>query len=117
MPLSRKLAALIIEEKASLSEVFALLEKYKLLALLPSIKEALIQMSSHSSREDTVMIESPFPLSEDSIQYIKNIAGDTTKPHEVIINKKILAGFKAKFRGMMYDGSAERIIKQLVNSH
>ena len=115
MPLSRTLALYIINGKASLDDVVELLTKYKLLILLPSIKYALIQISSGAHQESTIMIESPFALSPVSVEKIKQMAGDSKAPHEVIINKNILAGFKAKFQGIMYDGSAERIIKQLLH--
>lgn len=115
MPLSRTLALYIVNGKASLADVISLLTKYKLLTLLPSIKEALIQISSGVHKKDTILIESPFVLSEVSIEKIKGIVGDMNAPHEVIINKTILAGFKATFQGMMYDGSAQRIVKQLLH--
>lgn len=115
MPLSRKLAILILEEKVSLDGVVLALGKYDLLTLLPFIKQSLIQLSHGALKEGTMTIETPYPLSEKSLIRIKEIAGDTHAPHAVIINKKILAGFKAKYKGMMYDGSAERIIKQITN--
>lgn len=113
MPLSRKLAIYILEGKASIDDVVSLLTKYELLTLLPCIKQAVHQMSSGMQMKETVMIESPFELSEVSIQKIKGIIGEKDAPHSLIINKQILAGFKAKFKGMMYDGSAERIIRQI----
>ncbi len=115
MPLSRKLALYLLEGKATISEVTFLLEKYDLLTLLPSIKQSLIQMSFTVNRDEVIMIETPHNLSEDSIGVIKKIIGNSGAPHVVSVNKKVLAGFKAKFRGMMYDGSAERIIRQITN--
>ncbi len=115
MPLSRKLAIYILEGKASIADVVELLTKYDLLTLLPSIKQSLLQMSQGSHRKGTILIETPFELSKQSIEVIKGIVGDNNAPHEVIINKNILAGFKAKCNGMMYDGSAQRIIKQITN--
>lgn len=115
MPLSRKLAKLIVSGKASLEDVISLLTTYKMLALLPSLKKAITQMTSVTGKRDTLMIESPFPLSDESITIIKNIVGDETVKYEVSINKSILSGFKARFKGHLYDASAERIIKQLIN--
>lgn len=113
MPLSRTLALYLAHGKASLDDVITLLSTYKLLDLLPSIKNALTQISSQVHKKDFILIESPFALSAHSIEKIKGMVGDAHAPHEVIINKRILAGFKATFKGMMYDGSAERIVKQL----
>lgn len=113
MPLSRTLATFILEEKASLNQVIELLTKYKMLALLPAISKALVQMSRSKSASQVMMIESPFPLSPDAVDTIKHITNHSTVPHEVHINTSILAGFKARYQGMLYDGSAERIIKLL----
>lgn len=115
MPLSRKLAIYILQGKASVNDVVELLTKYDLLTLLPSIKQSLIQMSSSVHKDSTIMIETPFNLSDKSITTIKGIIGNTDAPHSIIINKNILAGFKAKFKGMMYDGSAERVMRQFTN--
>ncbi len=115
MPLSRTLALYIMNGKASVNDVIELLAKYKLLTLLPSIKHALVQISSGVHKESTIMIESPFILSSTAVEKIKGMVGDIGAPYEVVINKNILAGFKAKFKGIMYDGSAERIIKQLLH--
>lgn len=115
MSLSRKLATLILEERTTLKGVITLLDKYKMLTLLPSIKQAIVQISSQAGKKDYIEIESPFPLSNESVQKIKRIVGNDIAEHEVIINTNILAGFKARWRGMIYDGSAERIIKQLTS--
>jgi F0F1-type ATP synthase delta subunit len=115
MSLSRKLATYLIEGKATLDDVIDLLVKYKLLTLLPLIKGALVQMAASAHVKSTLMIESPFDLSLSSIKKIQGIVGNESSPYEVTINKKVLAGFKAKYKGMMYDGSAERIIKQISN--
>lgn len=116
MPLSYQLARLLISGKASLTDVVNELTKYKMLALLPSIKKALVNLSSHEEGKQIVRIESPFPLSNNAVEVIKKIIGEGTAHHTVTINKNILAGFRARFRGRLYDGSAERIIKQLIHS-
>ncbi len=113
MPLSRQLASYLILEKASLEDVVLLLTKYKLLTLLPSIKQALVHMSSGTKKSETIMIESPLTLSDESIIKIKSIIGNLKAPHAVTFNKNVLAGFKATYKGILYDGSGERIIRQL----
>ncbi len=115
MPLSRKLASYLILGKVTLDDVVVLLTKYKLLTLLPSIRQALQQMSSGVEKNATITIETPFPLSIASIQKIKEMTKSHKAPHKIIINKNILAGFKATYHGIMYDGSAERIIRQLLH--
>lgn len=115
MPLSRKLAICILQEKIPLDEVLNLLIKYNLLGLIPFIKTSLSQMSLDIHKHNTIMIETPFELSQDSVKKIKEIIGKQDVPHAIFINKNILAGFKAKYNGLLYDGSAERIIRQLTN--
>ncbi len=115
MSLSRSLALYLLEGKTSVDDVVSLLTKYDLLTLLPSIKQSLQQMSTGVHKENAITIEVPFKPSDAAITRIKEIIGDTKAPHILTINKHILAGFKAKYKGMMYDGSAERIIRQLTS--
>lgn len=113
MSLSRTIASHIIKEEFTVSTLVEVLTKYKLVPLLPSIMHEVKKLSLHSMRDDTIMIETPFPLSQDAIQKVKRIVGNDIASHDVTINKSILAGFKARFKGKLYDGSAERIIRQL----
>jgi F0F1-type ATP synthase delta subunit len=113
MTLSRKLATLILEKNISVSDITEMLTKYKLTSLLPTILREVKQMNKGESKKDMILIESPFELGEKAIAHIKKIIGGEA-PHEVTINKNLLAGWKARSNGMLYDGSAERIIKQLV---
>lgn len=112
MILSRKLANIMIAKNVSADDMVETLRTYNLLSLLPSIKNIVAQSLSHSNKRDTISIQSPFALSDDAIVHIKKIVGDTSSPHEVIIKKDMLAGFKARYKGKLYDGSAERIIRQ-----
>ena len=116
MSLSRKLATHIVEGTASVTSLVELLTKYKMLSLLPSIQKAVKQMLLSSQKVDTLMIESPFPLSTPALERILGIVGDPHAITEVTIQKSILAGFKARYKGKLYDGSAERISKQLLGS-
>lgn len=116
MSLSRKLASRILLKQSSLEEVVTLLRKYKMLSLLPSIRTSMLQMSDALEKKESIIIETPFPLSDESIKKIKRIVGNDIASHEVIINKNILAGFQARFKGILYDGSAQRIIRQLLTT-
>lgn len=103
----------MIEKNVSVDEITEMLHKYHLLGLLPAIKKTVEGMSLRTKAKDTLAIESPFPLSEESVVHIKKMLGESSIPHEITINKNILAGFKARWKGKLYDGSAERIIRQL----
>lgn len=113
MTLSRKIATLILEKNISIDEVVKMLDMYNLLGLLPSIKDNVTEISTHTKSSNTLAIEAPFPLSDEIIAHIKKVTKSGDIEHEVTINKHILAGFKARYKGTLYDGSAERIIRQL----
>ncbi len=118
MTLSRKLATLIVKKNVSVDAVTETLQTYNLLSLLPSIVKDVKQMGEEGVTKDTILIQSPFEMNDDAIAEVKRIIGNDTAPHTITINKNLLAGFKARFKGKLYDGSAERILKQIVaNSH
>jgi F0F1-type ATP synthase delta subunit len=116
MSLSRKLASRLLTNQSSLKEVVTLLTKYRMLSLLPSVRTSMLQMLDVLEKKESIIIESPFPLSDESLQKIKRIVGNDMAKHEVVINKNILAGFQARFKGVLYDGGAQRIIKQLITT-
>ena len=115
MTLSRKIAHTIVKHNTSIDVVERVLRSYSLLSLLPAIHKQVLHMATSQSKETTIMIESPFTLESDTVEHIKKIIGGSGINHETHINKNLLAGFKARYKGKMYDGSAERIIKQLMN--
>lgn len=116
MTLSRNIANLIVYKGVQIDDVVESLRAYNLLSLLPSIKREAEQLISVNQKSDAIAIETPFPLDEHALARIKRITGNDLAPSTITVNKDILAGFKARYRGMLYDGSAERIIKQLLNS-
>lgn len=115
MTLSRNIADMIVRKGASVDDVEEILRSYNLLSLLPSIKKEVKQMATANEEDNAIAVESPFPLDESALARIKRIVGNDLAPARLTINKDILAGFKARYRGRLYDGSAERIIKQLLN--
>jgi F0F1-type ATP synthase delta subunit len=112
MSLSRKIAKTIVEHAIKVEHLETVLREYNLVSLLPAIKDEVEKLYSHAS-DSVVQIESPFDLSLESIATIKRIVGNDLAEANVSINKDILSGFKALFKGRLYDGSGERIIKQL----
>ena len=117
MSLSHNLAKSIVKKNLNIEDVILMLRKYKLLTLLPSVLRNIKQMHSIESERENISIETPFRLHDDALNKIQTIIGDTSAPHTVSIKKEILAGFKARFKGKLYDGSAKRIIKQLVTNY
>jgi hypothetical protein len=64
---------------------------------------------------ESLIIETPFPLSSQSIDYIRTITRSGDDSHEIRIVEDLLAGFKARHKGILYDASAKKIIKHLTN--
>jgi F0F1-type ATP synthase delta subunit len=116
MPLSRKLAKLLIEKNIAIADMVEALRSYNLLSLLPGILISLKQLARGAHTYDTLLIESPFEMSETSVKHIKRLVGNDLAAHEVSVNPHLLAGFKARFKGMLYDGSAERVIKEFIRN-
>lgn len=114
MTLSKKLAKRILEKPEELERVVELLTKYRLLGLLPEIKKSFLLFAKQQADNASLRIEAPFPLDEKSIAKIKTLTGGE-KNHTVTINKELLAGFRARHSGVLYDGSAKRIITNLLN--
>jgi F0F1-type ATP synthase delta subunit len=114
MKLSRNIARLLVEKKVTLDTVVTMLQRYAMVGILPSIEKAVKEIHEGENDKGTLKIESPFPLSDDAIGVIKRIVGNDVAPHEVTINRQLLAGFKVRFKERLYDGSAERITKKLL---
>ena len=117
MSLSRTIAHVVAKNNLQGEDVIVILEKYKLLSLLPSIVQILKKIEQGNKAKDTIVIETPFPLDAKALESVQKITGTSSSPHEEVINKNLLAGFKAKWRGRLYDASAERMIKQLLTNH
>lgn len=115
MSLSRKIAEVVMRKEIPAGKIVETLSAYDLLSLLPSIKKDLEKLIAQKGDWDRVDIESPFPLNEDALAKVRRIVGNDLAPTKVTINKDLLAGFKARWKGKLYDGSAVRIIKQLIN--
>lgn len=113
MTLSRNLAHMLIKNRTSVDDVVAVLAKYKLLSVLPSVLSSIKQQARSTLSENMLRIETPYPLSEQSISAIKSITGGDA--HTISINEALLAGFKARFKGKLYDASAQRVLEELTN--
>lgn len=115
MTLSRTIASLIVHKNLKVEDTVEILRTYNLLSLLPEIKESVKQMTERQGEENSISIETPFSLGAEALSKIQHMIGGSQAPVRVIINKNILAGFKARYKGKLYDGSAERIIQELIN--
>lgn len=116
MTLSRSIAELMVKKGVQVEDVEKTLRTYNLLSLLPSIKKEVGQLMRAEQETNAIAIESPFPLDSTALGRIKRIVGNDLAPHTVTINKDVLAGFKARYKGTLYDGSAEKLLRQLIGN-
>lgn len=111
---SKALSLILARGTCQPSEVLQFLERRKLLTLLPQVLKEL-QLLEQKERERTMLIiETPFALSQDSMQKVKELVGANTQVEtKIVLKKNLLSGFKALYGGQSYDASARRIISQL----
>lgn len=114
MKLSHTIADMLLEGKVTAKQCIAVLEKHNQLFLLPTIVKLLTHNAKTNALYDTVCIETPFPVSQAGVATIKRVVGNDLAPHESVINKELLAGFRARYKGKLYDASALRIVEQLI---
>jgi F0F1-type ATP synthase delta subunit len=114
MSLSRNLANVIFKKDPNIDDVIMLLEKYKLLSVLPSLLGTLRYLRDADIKETELRIESPFPIDDMAQSSIKRMLGNTDAKYTVVINKELLAGFKVRFNGTLYDASAQRMIQRFL---
>ena len=111
---SKALSLILARGTCQPTEVLHFLEKRKLLTLLPQILREL-QLLEQKERERTMLIiETPFTLSQDATQKVKELVGANKEVEtKIVLKKNLLSGFKALYDGQSYDASARRIISQL----
>lgn len=115
MSLSRDIAKTVVEKGVSGDDLISTLTKYNLIGLLPTIKKDIEKLSRDEASRETIAVESPFPVNDTALARIRRIVGNDLADVSVTINTDLLAGFKARYKGILYDGSAERIIKHLIS--
>ncbi|MEN9337714.1 MAG: hypothetical protein RIQ41_28 [Candidatus Parcubacteria bacterium] len=116
MTLSRKIAHTVIEQEVGSETLLATLSKYNLESLLPSIVAEMKKLVRMEDGSAALHVESPFPLDERALAHIVSLAEAQGAPIITSHNEELLAGFKARYKGMLYDGSAERIVHALTRN-
>ncbi len=111
---SKALSLLLVSEKISVSEMLTFLEAKKLLSLLPEIMRELKLRKDELRNEKLLTLETPFPLSDESVDTIKELL--TIKEDCEVKQKErrdLLSGFRATYKHQSYDASARKLINQL----
>lgn len=110
MSLSLSIARTIRAHNLSLADTEEVLRKYKLLSLLPLIYKHLLREKKEEEKKSVVQIESPYSLSAETVSIVKKRLNAEDKEHNIVITPELLAGFRAKYNDVLYDGSAKRIV-------
>jgi F0F1-type ATP synthase delta subunit len=96
---------------------FAFVERYNLWDLVPSVLSALANSSDSSEAFETIMVRVPKTLSEENEGKIREIVGASKDARlKVEIDRKVLGGFVANYRGFEHEGSFERVVNRLAKS-
>lgn len=114
--LSRKIAQLLARGNVSTQGVFTYLQEHGLLDLLPHIHKHLKEIRAKEITRNTLVIESPFPLSEKAVGNIQHLIGGGAEEVRTTLNTELLAGFVARFKDKEYDRSAKTIITNFIRN-
>lgn len=113
MPTSNQIANLIIEKGLPLEAVKEVLIKHNSLAMWNIVLKKL--KCKLELLDPKNVLEIATDLSYDTIKSIKSKIYDEGSDVQVVLNPKLLAGFKAKKKYKSIDASALRIINQIRN--
>ena len=111
--LTNALATLLQKEKINIDDLYLFLDAHHLKSILPSLLLVLKKKADKRKEEESISIETPFPLSEENK---KNIAIEIMKGEENVgksnahstdtlsptikeyINPQLLLGYRAKYK-------------------
>ena len=115
--LSRKIAKLLYNQKISVDDTVSFLKKHNLLSIYPNILSYLEFKKRKHVSFNSLIIESPFKLDEDSKEKIKKISSYEKGEIKEMLNEDLLAGFVTRYKGKELDASAQRVIEDFTNIH
>ena len=109
-------AQLLIDRKITVSDLAKFLSKHNMTPLMFNVLKYLEHKEAQHLVHNTIVIETPFDLSEKSISTIKRKVGNDLAETEIVENKNLLAGYVARFKGLEYDASAKTILENFTRS-
>ncbi len=105
-----------VDIEVVLSKTEEVLKENRQQMFLPGALECLSVLLKRDQDYSTLVIQSPFLLEESQADQIsKNLTGEPKTRRTLQINQDLLAGFKATYKGKVYDGSARQYITKLGN--
>jgi F0F1-type ATP synthase delta subunit len=115
---SKQLAKAIFELSQEKTEnldakFFDFVEKKKLQAQLPSVLYHLEKIIEQEQEKNGIQIETAHEIKQDTVKHIKTFLKAEELPEVVKIKKDLIAGFRAKWKGTVYDASIKNSLKKL----
>lgn len=106
-------------EKKAVSALNTLLTRSHLTHLLPTIVEILKTKVTQENKEDTISITSATPLTENVVDRISDLAhkevGTIPTSVSMTVDKSLVGGFVAVYKGKVFDGSVKTMLNSLLN--
>lgn len=108
----------LVEEKAPDIEekFFSFMKKNRLESQIPSVLYRLDKIIEQDREKRGVQIEVPHDLTDNTKKEIKKFLKAEHLDDYVKLRKDLIAGFRAKWDGKMYDSSLESALRRLEKS-
>lgn len=114
--LASVLHEIIKENNSSLEEkFFNFIKNKKLESQLPNVLYRLEKILKKEEEKNKIQIEAPHEISTQTLEEIKNFL-KVKKENTFKINKDLIAGFRARWEGQMYDASFKTSLEKFKNS-
>lgn len=95
------------------AKFFDFIEKRNLTAQLPSILFHLEKIIELEKEKKGIQIETAHEIKSDTVKHIKTFLKAEDLPEVIKIKKELIAGFRAKWNGKIYDASIKNSLKKL----
>lgn len=97
----------------------AFLKKSHLLPLMPAVLGLLKKKAGEEGKRDTLVITSATDLQENVVDRISDLAhkdlGTIPGSVHLTVDKSLVGGFVAVYKGKVFDGSVETMLTSLLN--
>jgi len=115
---SKQLAKAIFELSKEKTEnldakFFDFVEKKKLQAQLPSVLYHLEKLIDLEQEKNGIQIEVAHEIKTETVKKIKSFLDAEDMPEIIKTKKELIAGFRAKWNGKIYDASVKNSLKKL----
>jgi F0F1-type ATP synthase delta subunit len=92
---------------------FDFIKNRNLQAQLPSVLYHLEKIIEFDKEKKGIQIETAHEIKNDTVKQIKSFLKAEDLPEVIKIEKELIAGFRAKWKGMIYDASIITSLKKL----